>query len=537
MKLRWLAAVGLVGFTAHGAHAGGLFLPGAGAVSTSRAGAAVASAEDGEALSLNPAGFAKTKGTTITLSMAIISYAMEFTRRGTYDMLPNDALPYEGTPYPTVKNDVSPALGVGSFQPVPVFAVSSDLGGKVEGLRVAAGLYAPNAYPFRDMCTETSNGCRRYTFNGDFNEAPAPARYDIVDQDAAVILPSVAASYRITPDLDVGARFSAGFAHLKSTVTIWGSPGNVLEDVKQDALFHVDVKDNFIPAFGLGVMYRPSPVIELGAVYNSQVSIDSKGTATSELGPNAGGVPGTTIGPVDDEAARCATGGTDAAQKACVELALPMNATLAGRYKFLGSDGKQKGDVEVDLGWENWSAERATDFRVVVDAQVLVNGTPSVGLRDNLVRHGLKDVFTARVGGSYDIPVGENTVTVRGGVGYDTAAAKTGWYRADFDGAARTTVTLGAGYKAKSFAINAGGGAVFEGTSENAGECNPVSNQPATRGCNGDGVEHPFTSDGRQGPDPINPLVNADQQLEAPTTRGTFKSHYVLFMLGFSTWF
>ena len=54
-------------------------------------------------------------------------------------------------------------------------------------------------------------------------------------------------------------------------------------------------------------------------------------------------------------------------------------------------------------------------------------------------------------------------------------------------------------------------------------------------GCNGDGVEH--SPDERQGPDPINPLVNPDQQTEAPTNRGTYKSHYVLAMLGFTTWF
>ncbi len=150
------------------AHAGGLFLPGSGAISTSRAGAAVASADDGEALSVNPAGLAKTHGTTITISAAVISYAMQFTRRGTYDNLEMEDPPYEGQPFPTVKNDAKPSLGFGSFQPVPVVAIVSDLGGRVKNLHVAAGLYAPNAYPFRDM----SNG---YVFNGDFNAAPRRA--------------------------------------------------------------------------------------------------------------------------------------------------------------------------------------------------------------------------------------------------------------------------------------------------------------------------------------------------------------------------
>jgi hypothetical protein len=41
----------------------------------------------------------------------------------------------------------------------------------------------------------------------------------------------------------------------------------------------------------------------------------------------------------------------------------------------------------------------------------------------------------------------------------------------------------------------------------------------------------------RQGPDPINPIVAPGSQLENPVNQGTFKSHYLLFMLGASTWF
>ena len=34
-----------------------------------------------------------------------------------------------------------------------MIAVVTDLGGRVPGLHVGVGLYAPNAYPFRDMNT------------------------------------------------------------------------------------------------------------------------------------------------------------------------------------------------------------------------------------------------------------------------------------------------------------------------------------------------------------------------------------------------
>ncbi len=547
------------------AAAGGLFLPGAGAVSTSRAGAAVASADDGEALAINPAGLAKAKGNTVTVSAAMISYAMQFTRRGMYDDVPMEAYPYEGQPFPTMKNDASPPLGIGSVQPVPVIAFVTDLGtefgGHVPGLHVAVGLYAPNAYPFRDMCTQLpTGGCQKYVFNGDFNIPPPVTRYDIMSQDAAVILPSLGVAYSILPELDVGGRLSVGNATLKSKTAIWGIPGNYEEDVKKDGQFEVDASDYFVPAFGLGVTYRPTPNIELGLNYSSQIDIHASGNAHAVNGPSVninGTVP--TIEPPDPQNARCAKGGTIDTLKACVDLELPMNVQIGGRYKFLDNAGNTKADIELDLDWENWgkscssdeelrgSCTSPSDYHVVVDAMAVVNGDRDRGLplEDSLIRHGLQDTYAARLGGSYHIGISEprsdktrDEVIIRGGVGYDTTAAKTGFLRADLDGAARTTVTLGAAYRTEHFEIDIGGGAILEGSTSNpnvgggAMPCNPTASM---LGCTGSGTETPV--DQRHELDPINPLVNANNTFQSPVNQGDFKSHYTLFMLGFSTWF
>ncbi len=545
MKLRAAPVIGLFGglvLAPSVADAGGLFLPGSGAVSTSRAGAAVASASDGEALSINPAGLAKSKGTTITLSAAIINYAMSFSRRGTYDAIDTEALPYEGQPYPTVRNDANPSLGIGKYQPIPVFAVVSDLGGAVKGLTVAAGVYAPNAYPFRDMCTELSSGCRTYVFNGDFDVAPAPQRYDIMSQEAAVFVPAIAAAYRISPQLDIGARVGWGIGEVKSKVALWGGLDNYNEYVKRDSVFEVDGKDTFVPSFGVGVTFRPSPLVELGLNYSSQMSLLAKGTAVSENGPEALLMNNPiVVRPSDPSAVRCQSGGTADVQRACVELSLPMSVTLGGRYKFIGNDGAEKGDVELNATWENWSAERVNDYRVVVDGDVyLVNASGDenfvAALKDSYVRHGFQDTFGVRLGGSYRIPAGNAELIVRAGVAYDTRAAKEGWLRADIDGAARTTGTLGLGYRAKRFEINAGFGYVYEGTNDNPGTCNPDTNgMPPTTGCGPGGVEQDVED--RSGPDPITPILEPHLQSESPVNQGTFDSSYTMFLLGFSTWF
>ncbi|MDQ3339089.1 MAG: outer membrane protein transport protein [Myxococcota bacterium] len=534
--IRWAAVFATAAFCVGNAIAGGMYLPGPGAVTTSRAGAAVASTDTGEALAVNPAGLAKTFGTTITLSAAFIDYAMTFQRRGTYDDVPNVDLAYEGQPYPVVEDGSKAALGIGGFQPIPVFAVTHALKA-VPGLTLALGMFAPNSYPFRDMCTrQPGGGCKKYTFNGDPNEAPSPVRYDIVDRGAVLFTPTLAASYRILPNLDVGARFGWGFSRLKSTVNIWSAPGNVVEDVGGDGMLTVSAKDNFVPTYGVGFAFRPAPAIEIAGVYNSEISIQAKGTAKTTLGPRSGssGIEVMVV-PIPDDFALCEKGGRVGALKACVGAVLPRSVTLGGRYKFLGSNGNERGDIELGVGWENWGNKASTDFRVKIDSEIVTAGGGGFSIKENEVRHGFQDVFNVRVGGSWRFPVGENTLVARGGIGYDTAAAKPGWMRADIDGAARTTITGGAGYRTKRFQIDAGLGVILEGTVDNGGECNPISPMPGDLGCNRDGVQDPL--DDRRGPDPLNPLLVPEQQLQAPVNHGTFKSHYVLFMLGATTWF
>lgn len=556
MKLRWLVFVGITG-ASQLAVAGGVLLPGAGSVSTSRAGAAVASADDGEALVLNPAGIAKSSGNVITVSAAMIQYAMEFQRRGTYDNVPGESYPYAGQPFALVKNDPSPPLGIGSLQPIPVIAFVTDLGNRVPGLHLAAGLYAPSAYPFRDMCVQLPTGCQKYVFNADPSSPPPATRYDILKQEAAIFLPSLAVAYRVIPQLDLGLRFSAGSASVKSSAALWATVGpNYEEDIKKDGTLEVDATDSFVPAFGFGVAYRPTPHIEIGANYASSLDIHAKGTGKSVLGPNPG-IPGITVRivAVDDAIARCAKGGTDDALKACVDFQVPMSLQLGGRYKFLDEAGRMKGDIELDVDWENWGkscsdAQELTGacnspgvYRVVTDATTVIvppvgPPLPGIALKDALIRHGFQDTYAVRLGGSYHLAVGakrddgeSNQLILRGGLGYETATAKTGWLRADVDGAARTMLTAGASYRTKRFEVSVGGGAILEGSPSNpnsgggAQPCNPTL---ANMGCGGGEP---------QGPDPINPSNDPDVQAESPVAQGDYKSHYLLLMLGFSTWF
>lgn len=560
MKL--LVATGVV-CTASVAAAGGLFLPGAGAISTSRAGASLAATDDGEALVINPAGLASAgSGTFIQLGISAIDYFMSFHRNGDYDHS-SDMLPYEGSRYPTITNNPKPPLGLGSWQPVPLIAIVTDLGGKVPGLHAAVGLYAPNAYPFREMNTVNGhpyyvpNDRGSYDFPSSFDGAPPPSRYDVIHEEAAIILPSVAVAYRALPQLDIGARFSAGTANLNSTVALWGLT-NFEENPKVDGIFTLDAK-SFVYNWQLGTDYHATPNIDVAAQFTAPIDIHAQGDAISVNGPGVMPFgPGKPIVVLPDDAGCKAGAGSPDHLRGCVDVELPMTATIGGRYKFLDESGALKGDVELDVGWEHWGATcdyikdptclNPSDFHVTVNAKATTADAPEggVSLRPQLIAHGLRDTYSARVGGSWHFPVGTDAVIVRGGVGYDSAAAKPGWERADFDGAARTMVAAGASYKLHKVQIDAGFGVILEGTRTDDRTCNPTSTSLGCQGTPGypDRSTDPTApaedpGNQRKGPDPINPIVNsgiggANVQAESPVNEGTFKSHYLFVMLGAS---
>lgn len=506
------------------AHAGGLYLPGSGPVSVARAGASVASLSDPSALGVNPAGIAGTEGTVVYVGASLVSFNMTFHRYGAYEDVADRTDPWEGQAYGAVSDSSKPAIGLGQFQAVPTIAVATSLDKWVKGLTVGAGIYAPTAYPARNMNAD-------YVLE-DPNTPPPPTRYDVLEQNAAVVLPSIMVAYRPIENLDLGARFSSGFGDIQASTYVWGL-NNFEEWIGKDARFEVDVQDNFIPAFGLGARYRISPAIEVGAAWSSAVNVEAKGTGTTQQGSGVVLGPGQvpSIIPIEDSQAGCAKGGTAAALKACVNITLPMTATVGGRYIVRDAKGDQLADVELNVAWEQWSD--ASNQEVIVDGFASIDGTTNAGvpLNRSFIRHNFQDTFSFRLGGSYQRVMGPGLVTLRGGVAHDTAAAKENWERADLDGAARTTATLGGSLTLDKVRIDVGGGIVYEGTRTQNTNCN---NNTAGRACDGGPLVGP---DSRTGPDPIQPISAPGSQQISPINQGAIKSGYGLLMIGATTWF
>jgi long-subunit fatty acid transport protein len=510
------AAAGFLALAAAtGAHAGGLFVPGYGSQAQPRAGAFVAKADDPSALYYNPAGLAKQKGTSLHLGMNFIAFNQDFQRTGSYEAPEGQAepAPWTGDPYPAVRNESTPAVGFGRFQGIPLFGLATDLGG-ASPLVFGIGLIADHGYPERKISGD-------YQFE-DPDRPPPPQRYDIVEQDVSAAFPSLAVAYRVVPEVDVGVRVSWGFAGSKARQVLWGIR-NYPEDVHRDGQFFVKVHDNFIPAAGVGLLYRPADSLEIGASYHTPKSLNFKGEGQSALGNELGLGPDAQdfIMPVNDDDVLCESGGTLTALKACVNLKLPQTASLGGRYIVRDSAGEERGDVELDVEWEDWS--EASDVGVIVDGK---SGLTGLRLQPAVVRHGFRDTFSFRLGGSYGFDVGDDRLEARAGAAYDTAAAPLSWTRLDVDGMARTTLGGGLAYALGSIRLEVGAGVVVE-QDRTVAECNTSLDQ---LGCSSPDAQTPQAE--RESPDPVQPLTGANNQVESPFNAGTYSQSYVLLSAG-----
>jgi long-chain fatty acid transport protein len=496
--------------------AGGLSVPGYGSAAQPRAGAFVAKADDPSALFHNPAGLARQRGTSLHIGVNLLHFDQKFQRAGVYDDIQLADEPYEGQPYAPVEDGSNP-FGLGSTLPIPLIAVSTDLGLDLP-VQFAAGFLLDNAYPFRDYEDD-------YLFEAP-GVAPPPQRYDVITQEVLAAFPTVGAGYSITDTIHIGAAFAWGFGIIEAKKHVWGIR-NYEEWVAQDGQVTFKASDKFVPALSAGVLWEATPSIELAAAYRTQINVGARGDLSSTLGSNVApeGIP-DEIEPVDDSLSKCETGGRIGAIKACLDVKIPQHAIIGARYIIRDGD-RERADIEFDVQWEDWS--NASDVRLVADGQAAATGR---ALEEVISRHGFKDTFSFRLGGSYNIPVGASTLSVRAGAAYDTAAADNEFTRLDLDGFARTTLGLGVGYQTGRWSIDLGVGASLEADRTVSADCNP---EVATPGCEGTGSDTPVRD--RTSPDPEQPLLGPFNQVQSPFNGGEYSQGYLLGSVGVTSRF
>lgn len=408
------------------ARAGGIFVGDNGTKALARGGAFAVKADDPSAIAHNPAGLAKLDRPAILLGLNFVNQDNGFTRDGAYRdqiVLFGDQPEYVGDAFPTVTNDVP-------TQPIPMIAGALPLG----DLTLAAGLFAPHAAAGRSYPESV--------VRADGVEVPSPQRYDTIFQKGVAALPSVALAYNFGGRLRLGARASWAFASFSSRKYVQALP-NDGEQPNMDAIATVEASDPAIFAWGVGAQLQLTSWLELGAAYSSPIAVHARGTASTEL-PDllANPFPGVEIAiePVDDSMARCAPGGQPGAIKACLDVTFPPIASFGGRLILRDGDGREVGDLEVDLRREGHSS--MDEIRAVIDGQDSILNNP---VADTVVKNGFRDSWSLRIGGTRAIDTGAGGVEISGGFGYDGAAKAIEMTSVSNDGAARYTLAGGLG--------------------------------------------------------------------------------------------
>jgi long-subunit fatty acid transport protein len=400
------------------AFAGGFFMPDNGTEALGRGATFTAKADSPLALEYNLGGLAKQRGTKLLFDSNLVIQDYEFTRAGSYPVENGPSgmpLPWSGIAYPKNQNHAGPFYA-------PFLGITTDFN-RFDRWTFAFGVYGPSAFGNKEWGATVHT-----TAQGDI---PAPQRYDVVKANLLTFFPTFAAAVRVTHWLDVGLALHlvVGIFDLANiSITDLGPtlcPN--LESANCDSTTHLKTT-GFSATGGLGVMLHPHRTIDIG--FNARLPIVLNTSGTVDATPP----PAATI-PIPQD-------------KAEFDTRLPPIVRLGARYKFLGKDDFEHGDVELDGTWEGWNWAEGDGDKINI---------PSLGPFSDIhptLTHHYQDTFSVRLGGAYNIRLPAGVFTLRIGGFFDSAATKYKDTRIDFDTMARYGGTAGLGYSVRGVTLN-----------------------------------------------------------------------------------
>ncbi|MGD0530407.1 MAG: outer membrane protein transport protein, partial [Polyangiaceae bacterium] len=410
------------------AHAGGFEIPDNGTEALGRGGAFVAKADDPTAIDYNPAGLAEQRGTRLLLDGHVISSSYSFKRFGAYPDNPSDpATPWGGFAFPTVRDTGGPFFA-------PFLAVTTDFG-TFDWLTVALGVYGPS-------------GVGNRTYPAGIDNAPSPARYDVVQPTSTIILPTLSVGVKPLEWLDLGVslHYVDAIFDLSSTSFVDISDGPTAcknyEYQPCDSLSSLHATAHGFAATP-GILAKPTRNLSFGLSTRTPITLNANnGVVTALTAPLGQPIP--TPG------------------NATLSTSLPWYWRFGARYAFLENNGFEVGDVELDGTYETWGSAQGTGPSIHIDH--LGPSGPAFDDINITVEHHYNDTFSVRAGGAYNTRLGGGVFTVRLGGYYDKSATadNPGYTRLDFDTLDKIAGTVGVGFKWDGIAINASYADVFE---------------------------------------------------------------------------
>jgi hypothetical protein len=456
------------------AGAGGLELLPPGARSLARGGAVAARPEDPMALLHNPAGLAYLpEGSQVILGVDAPFHHMCVQPYGYYGWgvysagssefgdplaLDHPTMPTIGSTYATTP--LGEVCNSARVVPIPQLAISTKI---TKDIAIGGGLVSPMVvaglqYGGIDGTQQTPYGPR-----------PTPTRYSLISQSADFALaPSIGGAYRVIPELSFGINVQIAMLQANTT-SVQNNFGGTQPST--DWLVKVKAQDFFMPAITFAVHARPTPRLNLMGAF--RWVDDFRGTGELSYETNTFH-RGATSGPIPYQ--------NPPVKLSEVVFRLPWQITVGARYAGLLSDvGCEPGpgdpvdnelwDVEVDLGYSlnarasTTSASIGEDVTVVTRTAGGAAGSTTVPLKDLTalnIDHHLKDVITARVGGSYAFM--PRRLTAHAGGFYESRGVEPEY--ADIDSFSFQRIGLGFGLTLRvgSLDLQAGYGHIFSET-------------------------------------------------------------------------
>ncbi|MGI4867180.1 MAG: OmpP1/FadL family transporter [Janthinobacterium lividum] len=233
-------------------------------------------------------------------------------------------------------------------------------------------------------------------------------RYTLTDINLRSVFAQVTAAYAISPKFAIGAGLVAlayGDVDLQRDLPLQGQSGNV-------AHAQLTGKADHKVGYNVGIMYKPSDKLSIGASYRSRVDAHVSGGSVG-----LSNVPASTAGSFT------ATGFD-------VTLPLPDVYSLG-----VGVHPNDKLTLAFDANLVGWSRYQSLDFTYT--GGVLGGNTSS-----SSIRH-YQDAVALRLGGQYKLTSG---LTVRAGGFYDFACVRDGYVTPETPDANRVGLTAGFTY-------------------------------------------------------------------------------------------
>jgi long-chain fatty acid transport protein len=504
------------------AHANGFEIPENGTEVMGRAGAWVARADNPLAAGLNPAGLAG-QATGIILNANLTWQSQCFQKAGNYPVGADNQntqwqtqFQYEGQPYP----EVCKQNGIGDLNVVPQLGFNYRVNDKL-------------GIAFLPLWTPSGTGKAKWPTEvtlADGSSAPSPTRFLLVDKNARIIMPTLAAGYEVVKGVRFGVGLQWVITMFQSSLMSQGSQSTD-KSVKQgpgiNTMSEVTWNQWFTPAAVVGALISPHDDFDIGATFRYSADIvkkngDVKITAPFYGNGRNGAIPAETELKVKE-----------------MRLVQPMDVRLgfrfhparkgvelpkSGRRDFLKHDAF---DIELDLTYSRNSS--FDELTILLDAQRVDFGTTKGAsyIPENAsIKKAWKDTFGVRLGG--ELNVIPEKLGVRAGAFFQTKGQDEQYLNLDFHPGQMFGFYIGATARVtKSLDLSLGYGHIFVKAFDNTKQGGQVRALIATEPDNANGPDY-YTECNQPGySQPSQPYRSC-----AITNTGRMTSGYNLFSLG-----